>query len=97
MQYLARYTPEQYRRHAVPPGITGLAQISGRNALTWEERFALDVYYVDHWSLGLDLRILGRTLGAVLRREGISPEGATTMPEFMGSPSGQGPQADGRP
>jgi sugar transferase EpsL len=85
MRYLPRYTPEQYRRNAVPPGLTGLAQVSGRNAITWEERLALDVYYVDHWSLRLDLDILWRTLWAVIRREGISPEGRATMTEFMGS------------
>jgi lipopolysaccharide/colanic/teichoic acid biosynthesis glycosyltransferase len=84
MQYLHRYTPEQKRRHEVLPGITGWAQINGRNALGWEERFALDVWYVDHWSLGLDLRILARTVVAVLSRRGISAEGSATMPEFQG-------------
>jgi lipopolysaccharide/colanic/teichoic acid biosynthesis glycosyltransferase len=85
VQYLARYTPEQARRHEVLPGITGWAQIHGRNAIGWDERFALDVWYVDHWSLGLDLLILARTVGSVLRRHGISQEGHATMPEFMGS------------
>jgi sugar transferase EpsL len=85
MRYLPRYTPEQYRRHAVRPGLTGLAQVKGRNAITWEERLAWDVYYVDHWSLRLDLAILGRTLWAVVRREGVSPAGQVTMSEFMGS------------
>jgi len=84
MQYLDRYTPEQARRHEVKPGITGWAQVNGRNALSWEEKFALDVWYVDNWSLGLDVRILALTVGKVLRREGISAAGEATMPEFMG-------------
>lgn len=82
MEYLERYTPEQARRHEVKPGITGWAQIHGRNALSWEEKFRLDVWYVDHWSLWLDLKILWRTLWIVLKREGISAEGHATMPEF---------------
>jgi sugar transferase EpsL len=85
MQYLERYTPEQARRHDVLPGITGWAQINGRNALTWEEKFRLDVWYVDHWSLGLDVKILLLTLWKVLRREGISQPGHATAEEFMGS------------
>ncbi len=85
-RYLARYSPEQMRRHTVLPGITGWAQINGRNALTWEERFRQDVWYVDHWSLGLDVRILLQTLGKVIKREGISEPGQLTMTEFMGSP-----------
>jgi sugar transferase EpsL len=84
-KYLDRYTPEQMRRHDVLPGITGWAQINGRNALTWEERFGLDVWYVDHWSLALDLKILVRTLLKVVQREGISEPGQATMTEFMGS------------
>lgn len=88
VRYLERYTPEQARRHDVPPGITGWAQIHGRNALSWEEKFRLDVWYVDHGSLGLDLRILARTVGRVLRREGISAPDEATMPEFMGSDQG---------
>lgn len=84
MQYLERYSTEQARRHDVLPGITGWAQIHGRNAVAWDERFALDVWYVDHWSLKLDLEILARTLGAVARRRGISEEGQATMTEFMG-------------
>lgn len=84
MDYVARYTPEQARRMDVPPGLTGLAQVSGRNALTWEDRFALDVEYVDRWSLWLDLQILWRTVGAVVAREGISAAGHATMPEFRG-------------
>jgi lipopolysaccharide/colanic/teichoic acid biosynthesis glycosyltransferase len=82
MEYLDRYTPEQARRHEVKPGITGWAQIHGRNNLSWEERLRLDVWYVDHWSLWLDLKILWRTLWMVLRREGISAQGHATMPRF---------------
>ncbi len=82
VRYLPRYTAEQARRHEVRPGITGLAQVSGRNAISWEEKFALDVEYVDNQSLGLDLSILWRTVTAVLRRDGISQEGHATMPEF---------------
>jgi len=85
MQYLDRYTPEQMRRHEVKPGITGWAQVNGRNAITWEQKFALDVWYVDHRSLGLDLKILALTLWKTLRREGISQPGQATMEEFMGS------------
>ncbi|MCS7301292.1 MAG: sugar transferase [Fimbriimonadales bacterium] len=85
MEYLDRYTPEQARRHEVKPGITGWAQIHGRNALNWEEKFRLDVWYVDNWSLWLDLKILWRTLWIVLKREGISAEGHATMPEFRGA------------
>jgi len=84
MQYLQRYTPEQARRHEVKPGITGWAQVNGRNAITWEEKFALDVWYVDNWSLLLDLKILAMTVVKVFRREGISAAGDATMPEFMG-------------
>jgi len=85
MQYLDRYTPQQARRHEVLPGITGWAQVNGRNALTWEEKFALDVWYVDHVSLSLDLRILFLTLLKIIQREGISQPGQATMEEFMGS------------
>ena len=85
VRYLDRYTPEQRRRHEVRPGVTGLAQVSGRNALGWEAKFARDVEYVDQRSLALDLRILGRTVAGVLRRDGISADGDVTMPEFMGS------------
>lgn len=84
-KYLPLYTKEQMRRHEVPPGLTGWAQVNGRNALSWEEKFALDVWYVDHWSNTLDLAILARTVLAVLRRDGISAEGEATMPEFRGS------------
>ncbi len=85
MQYLERYTPEQARRHEVYPGITGWAQVNGRNALTWEDKFRLDVWYVDHWSLALDVKILFITLWKVLRREGISQPGHATAEEFMGT------------
>ena len=85
MQYLSRYTAEQSRRHEVRPGITGWAQVNGRNAITWEEKFALDVWYVDHYTLGLDLRILLRTVSSVVRREGIRQSGHATMSESMGS------------
>jgi len=85
MQYLERYTPEQARRHEVYPGITGWAQVNGRNALTWEDKFRLDVWYVDHWSLALDVKILLITLWKVLRREGISQPGHVTAEEFMGT------------
>ena len=85
MQYLERYTPQQARRHEVLPGITGWAQVNGRNALTWEEKFDLDVWYVDHWSFGLDLKILLNTAVKVLRREGISQPGHATAEEFMGT------------
>jgi len=85
MQYLPRYNAEQARRHEVRPGLTGWAQINGRNALSWEQKFSLDVWYVDHASLGLDCRIMALTLWKVLRREGISQEGQATMTEFMGT------------
>ncbi len=85
LEYLDRYTPEQARRHEVKPGITGWAQVNGRNALTWEEKFALDVWYVDNWSLWLDLKILLLTFWKVLRREGSTHPGSATMPEFRGS------------
>lgn len=85
MGYLDRYTPEQARRHEVKPGITGWAQVNGRNTISWEEKFKLDVWYVDNWSLWLDFKILWLTLVKVLRREGISACGYATMPEFLGS------------
>ena len=87
MQYLDRYTPEQARRHEVKPGLTGLCQVRGRNALSWDDKFALDIWYVDHHSLWLDVRIMFATLWRVFRRDGISQEGHATMPEFMGSKS----------
>jgi sugar transferase EpsL len=83
--YLDRYTPEQNRRHEMLPGITGWAQVNGRNALSWEEKFALDVWYVDHWSLSLDWKILFMSVGKVLKRESINTPGEATSPEFMGT------------
>jgi lipopolysaccharide/colanic/teichoic acid biosynthesis glycosyltransferase len=88
MQYLARYTPEQARRHEVMPGITGWAAVNGRNALSWDEKFALDNWYVDHQSLLVDLRILAMTALRVIRPQGISGTGHATMPEFMGDAPG---------
>ena len=86
MQYLDRYTPEQARRHEVRPGITGWAQVNGRNALTWDEKFAHDLWYVDHWSLALDAKILLKTVAVVLGRQGIDGGGAeVSAPEFMGA------------
>jgi len=84
MEYLERYTTEQARRHDVLPGITGWAQIQGRNVLSWEDKFRLDVWYVDHWSMLLDLKILGSTLWKVIQREGINRPGHVTSPVFMG-------------
>jgi sugar transferase EpsL len=84
MQYLGRYSPEQRRRHEALPGITGWAQVNGRNILSWEEKFRLDVWYVDHWSIALDIRILWRTLISTFKREGISHPDHVTAPEFMG-------------
>jgi len=85
VQYLERYTPRQARRHEVRPGITGWAVVHGRNALSWEEKLALDVDYVDRLSLALDLRILARTVGLVVRGAGVSARGHSTMPEFQGN------------
>jgi lipopolysaccharide/colanic/teichoic acid biosynthesis glycosyltransferase len=84
LRYLDRYSPEQARRHLVRPGVTGLAQVRGRNALSWEEKFALDVWYVDHRSIALNARICAETVLTVLRRDGITAEGDVTMPEFLG-------------
>lgn len=84
MAYLPRYTPEQARRHAVRPGLTGWAQVNGRNALSWEEKFKYDVWYVDHCGLGLDLKIMGLTVWRVVTRSGISAAGEATMGEFTG-------------
>lgn len=86
VRYLDRYTPEQSRRHEVRPGITGLAQVSGRNSVSWERKFAKDLEYVDNRSLLLDLRIVLLTVAKVVKRDGISADGDVTMPEFMGSP-----------
>lgn len=84
MEYLPLYSPEQKRRHEVRPGITGWAQVNGRNAVSWDERFKLDVWYVDHRSLWLDIRILWLTVRKVIVREGISAQGEATMPRFTG-------------
>ena len=85
MQYLKRYTAQQSRRHEVKPGVTGWAQVNGRNAISWEDKFRFDVWYVDHRSLWLDIKIMLKTLAKVLKREGISEKGQETMSEFMGS------------
>jgi len=87
VQYLERYTPQQARRHQVRPGITGWAQVNGRNALTWEEKFALDVWYVDRQSLWLDLKIVALTICKIVKRKGISQPGQATVQEFMGGGS----------
>jgi lipopolysaccharide/colanic/teichoic acid biosynthesis glycosyltransferase len=90
-QYLPQYSPRQARRHLVRPGLTGWAQVNGRNAISWEEKFELDNWYVDHQSLWLDLRILWRTAGRVLGRRDIAAAGEATMPAFRGSaPEGGG-------
>jgi lipopolysaccharide/colanic/teichoic acid biosynthesis glycosyltransferase len=85
MEYLPLYTAEQARRHEVPPGLTGWAQVNGRNAIPWEEKFALDRWYVDHASFGLDFRILWLTIKYGFTKRGISAEGEATMPRFTGS------------
>jgi lipopolysaccharide/colanic/teichoic acid biosynthesis glycosyltransferase len=87
--YLERYTPEQARRHAVTPGITGWAQINGRNSISWEEKFQLDLWYIDHWSLWLDLKILLQTVIKVVFKEGIDEAQNITSTEFMGTASKQ--------
>jgi lipopolysaccharide/colanic/teichoic acid biosynthesis glycosyltransferase len=87
--YLERYTPEQARRHAVAPGITGWAQINGRNSISWEEKFQLDLWYIDHWSLWLDIKILIQTVIKVVFKEGIDEDQDTTSTEFMGTVSKQ--------
>lgn len=93
MAYLERYSPEQARRHEVRPGLTGLAQVNGRNAISWEEKFAYDVRYVDEHDWRMDLEILAKTVLGVVRREGISADGVVTMHEFMGSQEQQEPPA----
>lgn len=87
VKYLPRYSAEQRRRHEARPGLTGLAQVNGRNSISWDEKFLYDVEYVDNVSLGLDASIFLRTILATLRRSGISAEGEATMPEFMGDES----------
>lgn len=86
VEYLGRYTPEQMRRHDVYPGLTGWAQVNGRNAITWQERFALDIWYVDHWSFWLDIKIVLITIWKVFKREGISQPGQATV-EYFGEDS----------
>jgi sugar transferase EpsL len=88
VRYLPRYSPDQRRRHLVRPGITGWAQVHGRNTLTWQQKFDLDIWYVDHRSFGLDIRVLGMTAVKVIRRIGISQDGFATMPEFLGEIQG---------
>jgi sugar transferase EpsL len=90
VEYRDLYSPEQWRRHDVPPGMAGPVLVGGRNVLPWGEKFRLDVWYVDHWSLALDVAILFRTLIRVLRREGISQPGHATMPKFSGTQTDQG-------
>jgi lipopolysaccharide/colanic/teichoic acid biosynthesis glycosyltransferase len=85
MEYIHLYSPFEARRHEVMPGITGWTQVNGRNALSWREKFALDIWYVDNWSLGLDIRILLKTLLQVAKRDGVSQNGYVTMPKFTGS------------
>ncbi len=85
VQYLDRYSPEQHRRHEVRPGVTGWAQINGRNSISWDEKFAYDLWYVDHYSLCVDIKILFLTVVRVTRRAGISADGHATMPEFEGN------------
>lgn len=92
-EYLPLYSPEQARRHEVRPGMTGLAQVSGRNALSWEEKFRLDVEYVDSRSLALDLKLMWRTVRAVLAPDGVSAQGHVTMPPFTGTPTARPPSA----
>jgi sugar transferase EpsL len=87
--YLERYSPDQARRHEVLPGMTGWAQVNGRNALTWEQKFDYDVWYVDHWSIWLDLKILAITMWKALTREGIHQPGQATAEEFWGSTGGR--------
>jgi lipopolysaccharide/colanic/teichoic acid biosynthesis glycosyltransferase len=91
MEYLPLYSAEQARRHDVPPGVTGWAQINGRNALSWDEKFALDVWYVNHRTLALDIKILWLTVRKVLKREGISAAGEATMPRFNGAKTSNSP------
>lgn len=85
MEYLQRYSPDQFRRHVVPPGITGWAQVNGRNAISWEEKFEYDTWYADNWSLKLDVKILCMTLWKVWKREGISQPGRATADFFLGT------------
>jgi len=93
MRYMTRYTPEQARRHEVRPGVTGLAQVSGRNAITWEQRFALDVLYVDTHDTRMDLDIIVRTIGTVFSQEGVNVASDNSMPEFLGADDPETPHA----
>ncbi|MGA2070552.1 MAG: sugar transferase [Sedimentisphaerales bacterium] len=86
MKYLGRYSPQQARRHEVRPGITGWAQINGRNAVSWEDKFRLDVWYVDNWTLWLDMKIILKSVWMVVAREGITQHGRATIDEFLGTP-----------
>ena len=95
VEYLGLYTPEQARRHEVRPGITGWAQVNGRNAMSWEKKFEFDVWYVDHWSVGMDIKILGLTALKVLQGEGISAPEHATMPPFTGSSESTRAEPDG--
>jgi lipopolysaccharide/colanic/teichoic acid biosynthesis glycosyltransferase len=88
MEYLERYSPEQMRRHDVYPGLTGWAQVNGRNAITWQDKFRHDVWYVDNWSFWLDIKIILLTLWKVVKREGVSQPGQATTEYFMGNPDG---------
>jgi sugar transferase EpsL len=90
LEYLERYTLEQVRRHEVRPGITGWAQVNGRNSISWDEKFKLDIWYVDHWSFSLDFKILGLTVVKVLHRDGITAANDATMPKFLGKTEGDG-------
>lgn len=94
-EYLDRYAEAQRRRHDMVPGVTGWSQVLGRNSLSWDEKLALDVWYVDHWSMALDFRILARTFAAVVRRQGISAEGHVTMPAFKGLSPRPPPDTEG--
>ena len=94
MQYLGRYSPEQARRHEMKPGMTGWAQVHGRNTVNWEERFRLDLWYVDRWTLALDLWTLCLTVGKVLSRSDIGGTGANMITEFMGNPKGESSRSE---
>ncbi len=96
MEYLPLYSPEQARRHEVRPGVTGWAQVNGRNAIGWDEKFALDVWYVENRSFALDLKILWLTIRKVIFRDGISAEGEATMPKFTGPATGSAPRTERR-
>jgi sugar transferase EpsL len=86
MKYLGRYSPQQARRHEIKPGITGWAQINGRNTISWEDKFKLDVWYVDNWTFWLDMKIILKSIWMVIAKEGITQQGRATMDEFMGTP-----------